>query len=284
MIEQLTDCQLADYEIWLRQQEKSIGTIKKYVRDIRQFQWWCSKRDKENVLSAELIAQWREWLQNSGYASVTVNSMIGAMNSFLHFLGRDDCRAKYLRIQHRLFREESRQLGKRDYEILRETAEKEGRHRLAMVMETICSTGIRVSELRYITVEAIRCGQAELIMKGKIRTILIPLRLAKKLLKYAKKEEIHSGEIFRSRSGRSLSRKLIWAEMKALCNQAGIAPTKVFPHNLRHLFAVTFYKLHRDIVRLADVLGHSSMETTRIYLLTPEKEHMRQLDELGLII
>ena len=280
---------LEKYVQHLKDEEKSRGTIEKYLRDVRGFGVWLASETetKSEVagteLSVDLITRWREHLKASGYGASTINSMLGAVNSFLRFLGRDDCRAKYLRIQHRMFRTECRQLSKPEYEILLGEAERAGKLRLAMLMETICATGIRVSEVRHITVEAARRGQAEIALKGKIRTILLPKRLARKLLSYAKKQKIVSGEIFLTRNGHSLSRKQIWQEMKELCARAGIAASKVFPHNLRHLFATTFYGLYQDIVRLADVLGHSSMETTRIYLMTPEREHARQLEQMGLV-
>ena len=151
-------------------------------------------------------------------------------------------------------------------------------------METICATGIRVSEVKYITVEAVNTGYAEIALKGKIRTILIPKRLCQKLRKYVKKQKLASGEIFITRSGKGLTRRQIWAEMKAICETAEVEPSKVFPHNLRHLFARTFYRICRDVAKLADVLGHSSIETTRIYLISTGTEHVRQLDRLGLVL
>ena len=170
-----------------------------------------------------------------------------------------------------------------EYQTLLETARGEGRERLALLMETICATGIRVSEVRYITVAAACRGRTDISLKGKIRTILLPPKLCRKLLKYAKKQKISSGEIFLTKRGRTMARKQIWAEMKALCGRAGVAPSKVFPHNLRHLFAHTFYNACRDVVKLADVLGHSSVETTRLYLISTGVEHARQLERLGLV-
>lgn len=283
MKENITVAMLDEFRQHLRKQEKSRGTIEKYVRDVGRFSEWIVVHCADSELSSETVVRWREYLQISGYAAITINSMLGGVNSFLRFLGCEDCRAKYLRIQHRMFRREGRQLSKAEYNILRQKAEDSGKNRLAMLMETICATGIRIGEVRYITIEAVKCGRTEITLKGKIRTILIPRRLARKLLRYAQIEKIDSGEIFVTRNGSSLSRKQVWAEMKQLCEQAGIAASKVFPHNLRHLFATTFYGLYQDIVRLADVLGHSSLETTRIYLLTTEKEHMRQLDGMGLV-
>ena len=170
-----------------------------------------------------------------------------------------------------------------EYERLVIAARTTGKARLALLLEAICATGIRVSEVRYLTVEAARMGKAEIMLKGKIRTILLPNKLCRKLLKYAKKQNTAAGEVFVTRSGKSLSRKQIWAEMKALCKKAGVTPTKVFPHNLRHLFARIFYKACKDVARLADVLGHSSIETTRIYLISTGAEHAKMLEKLRLV-
>ena len=188
-----------------------------------------------------------------------------------------------MRIQRQLFRDPDRDLSKSEYDRLISAAQALGRNRLALLMETICATGIRVSEVKYITVEALRRGRAEIMLKGKVRTILIPSKLSRKLLKYARKEKTASGAIFRTKSGRELSRRQIWAELKQLCRYAGVSPTKVFPHNLRHLFAKVFYKACKDIARLADVLGHSSIETTRIYLISTGAQHRRDLDRLRLV-
>lgn len=275
----LTMEQIITYRTWLAAEEKSAGTIEKYLRDIYGFFRWLNGE----AVSRERALDWKAYLLERGYAPVTINSMLSAVNSLLHFLGWDDCRVKFLKIQRRLFREEQRVLTRAEYERLLETARSLGRERLALLMETICATGIRVSEVRYITVESVQRGRAEITLKGKIRTILIPNKLCRKLLKYAKKQKTASGEIFLTKGGMSLSRKQIWAEMKSLCKRAGVEPSKVFPHNLRHLFATVFYRACKDIVKLADVLGHSSIETTRIYLVTSGLEHARQLERLGLV-
>jgi integrase/recombinase XerD len=275
----LTMEQIITYRTWLAAEEKSAGTIEKYLRDIYGFFRWLNGE----AVSKERALDWKAYLLERGYAPVTINSMLSAVNSLLHFLGWDDCRVKFLKIQHRLFREEQRVLTRAEYERLLEAARSLGRERLALLMETICATGIRVSEVRYITVEAVQRGRAEITLKGKIRTILIPNKLCRKLLKYAKKQKTASGEIFLTKGGMSLSRKQLWAEMKSLCKRAGVEPSKVFPHNLRHLFATVFYRACKDIVKLADVLGHSSIETTRIYLVTSGLEHARQLERLGLV-
>lgn len=275
----LTPERLRDFGAYLRAEERSAGTVEKYLRDAGAFAAWLEGR----AVTRETAAEWKAHLLDARYAPVTINSMLSALNAFFRFAGWEDCRARFLRVQRRMFREPGRELSRPEYERLLRTARAQGRERLALLMETLCATGIRVSELRYITVEAAGRGRAEISLKGKIRTILLPQKLCRKLLKYAEKQKTASGEIFLAENGRSLDRRRIWAEMKALCQKAGVAPTKVFPHNLRHLFAVVFYKACRDVVRLADVLGHSSVETTRIYLLHTGAEHIRQLERLGLV-
>ncbi len=261
----------------LKSEGRSAGTIEKYQRDVRAFAAWL------NDLDLEEAPAWREYLVERGYAAVTVNSMLSAVNRFLRFLGREDCKIKFLRVQRKAFREESRELTKAEYQRLLDAAREEGQERLELLMETICATGIRVSEVRYITVEAANRAGTDIRLKGKIRSILLPNKLRRKLLKYAKKQKIASGEIFLTGSGKRMSRGQIWREMKAICKKAGVEASKVFPHNLRHLFATTFYKACKDIVKLADVLGHSSINTTRIYLMTSGAEHARQLEKLGLV-
>ena len=208
---------------------------------------------------------------------------LAALNGLFHFLGWNEVRAKFLKIQRKMFRDSGRELTRADYDALVAAAHERGQERLALLMETICATGIRVSEVRYITVETVRQGRAEVSLKDKIRVIMLPAKLCRKLLKYAGKNKTVSSEIFLTRNGNPLTRRQIWAEMKALCKYAGVEASKVFPHNLRHLFATAFYRACKDIAKLADVLGHSSIETTRIYLLTSGAEHQRQLDRLGFV-
>lgn len=262
----------------LEGEERSAGTIEKYVRDMRAFAAWAAGRP----ITKELTAQWKDHLLSERYAPVTINSMLAAVNTFCRCM-EWDIKLKYLKIQRALFRDRSRELARHEYDRLLDQAHREGRDRLALLMETICASGIRVSEVRYITVEAARQGRVQIMLKGKIRTILLTGKLCRKLLRYARKNKIASGEIFLTGSGRSLSRRQIWAEMKELSRRAGVAPTKVFPHNLRHLFATAFYGVCKDIARLADVLGHSSIETTRLYLVTTGREHERQMELLGLV-
>ena len=275
----LTVEQIAQYGRYLCAEERSPATVEKYLRDIRTFALWLDG----GPVTKEAVTGWKEHLLAKRRAPSTVNAALSALNGLFRFLGWEDCRAKFLKIQRRLFRDRSRELTRPDYERLIAAARERGQERLALLMETICATGIRVSEVRYITVEAAQNGKAEISLKGKIRVILIPGKLCRKLLKYAKKQRTISGEIFLTGNGKGLSRQQIWAEMKRLCQYAGVEPSKVFPHNLRHCFAVAFYRAYKDIAKLADVLGHSSIETTRIYLLTSGEEHQRQLDRLGLV-
>ena len=275
----ITREQIAAYGCWLRQEERASGTVTQYLRNLRTFVCWLD----DGAVTREVITAWKEYLLGDRYAPVTVNSMLAVLNGFFRFMGWDALRVKFLKIQRQVFRDQSRELSKDDYSRLVETARSLGRDRLALLMETICGTGIRVSEVRYITVEAAQTGRTEITLKGKIRTILIPNKLCRKLLKYAKKQKIASGEVFLTRDGTGLSRKQIWAEMKRLCKYAGVEASKVFPHNLRHLFATTFYRSSRDIVKLADILGHSSIDTTRIYLISSGADHARQLERLGLV-
>ena len=279
MEKKINAAQILAFHHFLKEDEREPATIEKYLRDVRAFANWAGNRP----VTKELAARWKEHLQKTGCQPVTVNGKLSAINKFFSFLGWSDCRVKYLKIQRRIFRDAEKELTRNDYIKLVETANGLGRDRLALLIETICATGIRVSEIKYITVESISNKRTEISLKNKIRTILLPEKLCRKLKKYAKKRKIASGEIFLTRSGKGLSRRQIWAEMKALCAKAGVERTKVFPHNLRHLFARTFYRACRDVVKLADVLGHSSIETTRIYLVSTGAEHARQLERLRLI-
>lgn len=276
----VTEERIGEFAKHLKGEEHSKATIEKYVRNIRFFAAWLGGRG----VTKELTADWKASLQEEKFAPSTINSKLTALNSFLKFIHMEECRVKFLHIQRLAFRDDSRELMKEEYERLLEAAYREGEERLALAVETIGATGIRVGELEYITVEAAKEGRATVSLKGKIRIILLPEKLCGKLLKYAGGQGIASGEIFRTKSGKGLSRRQLWREMKRLGRNAGVESTKVFPHNLRHLFATVFYKISRDIVKLADVLGHSSVETTRIYLMTAGKEHVRQLDRLGLVI
>ena len=275
----ITEEWVTSFGQYLRQEERSAGTIEKYLRDVRAFAAWLGG----TPLTKEAAALWKGGLLDQGCTPATVNSKLAAINKFFSFAGWAEFRVKPLKIQRRLFRDDSRELTRAEYLRLLETAHALGRERLALLMETICATGIRVSKVQNITVEAARRGKTEIALKGKIRTILLPGKLCRKLLKYARKRQIASGKIFLTKGGRGMSRGQIWAEMKALCQEAGVAASKVFPHNLRHLFARTFYKAYRDVAKLADVLGHSSLETTRIYLISTSAEHAVMLEGLHLL-
>ena len=279
MTYKLTPGKIEKYAKHLYQEEKSPATVEKYIRIVRSFACWLGDRK----ITKEVTADWKSYITTENYAPVTVNAMLSALNSLLEFLDLKECRVKFLRVQRRMFRDADRELTKDDYQRLLNAARKLGRERLEMLVETIGATGIRVSELRYITVEAVRKGKTEISLKGKVRLIMLPEKLCRKLLKFAKKQKTASGAIFRTKSGKEMDRRQIWAEMKRLCRYAGVEPKKVFPHNLRHMFATVFYRECKDIVKLADLLGHSSIETTRIYLLTSGTEHQRTLDRLGLV-
>lgn len=259
--------------------EHSAGTVENYVRHVRAFMCWLDG----NVVTKEAVSRWKQALCAQGLRACSVNGKLVALNRFLEFLGIGDCRVQLLRVQRSVFRDDSRELTRREYERLLSVARKHNKERLALVMETICATGIRVSELKHITVKALVRGRADIALKGKIRTILLPRKLCKKLDAYAGKAGIVEGELFLSKSGYSLSRKQIWADMKALCRLAGVMPSKVYPHNLRHLFARMFYKNSKDIVTLSDILGHTSINTTRLYLVSTGVEHRRQMERLALI-
>ena len=275
----ITEAHLSHYASHLQREERSAGTIEGYLRHLRAFADWLGGRPA----TKDLVGQWKQHLLASGYAPVTVNNILAALHGFFRLQGWNDCRVHYLRIQRRVFRDPARELQRDEYQQLVTNAYSLGQERLALAMETLAATGIRVSELAAITVEAARKGSANIHLKGKIRTILLPAKLVRKLLDYARRQHLKSGPIFRTASGRPLSRRQLWREMKALARQTGVPLTKVFPHNLRHLFATIFYSACRDIVRLADVLGHVSIETTRLYLQTSGSEHQRQLDQLALV-
>ena len=275
----INEAEIDAYAEQLRQQEHAAGTVAKYIRDLRALAQYLDG----GAVTQESVGRWRDSLLSHGYAPATINSMLAAVNGFCGFL-RLPVRVRFLKVQRQIFRDVARTMTRGDYEKLVSTAEESGQKRLALLMQALCATGVRVSELRYITVESARRGRATIALKGKIRTLLIPKKLAGKLLGYAKAEGIAAGAVFRTRSGRAISRRQVWIELKRLCKVAGVAASCVFPHNFRHLFAVTFYAATKDIVKLADVLGHSSIETTRIYLISTGQEHERQLERLGLIL
>lgn len=268
---------LAEFGNHLIREEKSSLTVEKYVRDVGQFLAWlgAGELSKENTLA------YKQWLMER-YAVASVNSMLSALNCYLEFLGRPDCRVKQLKQQRRAFLPEEKELTEPEYRRLLEAAR--GKKRLWLLMQTICTTGIRVSEHRFITVEAAKKGCAQVQLKGKCRLVLLPGKLCRALLRYAREQGIRRGSIFVTASGRPLDRCNIWAEMKKLCSTAGVSREKVFPHNLRHLFARIYYSLEKDIVRLADILGHASVDTTRIYTMESGKTHRMQIERMGLFV
>ena len=276
---QLTEREFDQFEDYLRHDEREESTIEAYLRSLTRFAEWADGR----AVTKELAMEWKAALVEAGYRPISVNAMLAAVNKFFTCMGREDCKVKYLKLQRQMFRKSEKDLSKEEYQRLVQAAHEKGDLRMELILETICATGIRVGELKYITVEAIRAGVAEIALKGKIRTILLPHRLCRKLQKYAKQQKIASGKLFLTQDGLPVSRQSIWTRMKALCEAAGVERSKVFPHNLRSLFARSFYGSCHDVVRLADVLGHSSIETTRIYLMSTGKEYLRQLDKLGLV-
>lgn len=276
----ITNQRLAEFGQHLREEEYGKATMEKYLREVGYFYRWLENRRVDKGITAEF----KNDLQEKGYAPSTINGKLSALNAFFRFAGWEECRVKFLRIQRRIFRDQKRELSREEYRRLLKTAKDRKNDRLALLMETVCGTGIRVSETEYITVEALKRGRAEVQLKGKVRVIFLPEKLCRRLLKYAGKTGIVSGEIFLTGNGKRLSRRQIWREMKGLCKQADVEEAKVFPHNLRHLFATAFYRVSGDIVKLADVLGHSSIETTRIYLMTSGKEHTRYLENMGLLM
>lgn len=275
----ITKATIEQFEAYLHKEERSNDTVDNYIRNVRELAAWLAGQ----AVTKEQLVAWKDALQAKRLQPTTVNAKLAAIGCFLRVMGWQDCQVRFLRVQRRVFREKEKELTREEYEKLLAAAQQQGSARLALLLETICATGVRVSEVQYITVEAARRGRADVTMKGKIRTILIPNKLCRKLLKYAKQTKTASGKIFLTRNGTALSRKQIWAEMKSLCQAAGVSPGKVFPHNLRHLFATVFYRACHDIVKLADVLGHSRIETTRIYLVTTGFEYAKQLEQLGLV-
>ena len=268
---------LAQYARRLYEEEKSSATIEKYIRDVHTF----SKYVGSQALTKDMTIAYKRDLPTRGYTILSVNSMLASLNSFLTFCGRSDCKVRLYRVQKKTYLAANRELSRAEYQRLLNAAKRNGR--LWLLLQTLCATGIRVSELQYFTVEAVRAGEISVACKSKMRCILIPKGLQKLLLQYAHGAGIGSGSIFRTRTGKPLNRSNIWAAMKRLCTQANVNPDKVFPHNLRKLFARTFYQVEKDIAKLADLLGHSSINTTRIYIMSTGAEHRRQLERLQLL-
>lgn len=275
----ITPRNMQDFEVYLRDEEKSAATVEKYMRDIRFFASFAGKSE----ISRQTVLDYKSRLSEI-YAVASANSMIAAMNCFLRFCGWHDLCVKQFKMQRTVYCSEEKELTRAEYFRLLEAANAKNNERLNLIIQTICTTGIRVSELQYITVEAVHRGEATVNCKGKNRRIFIVPKLKKKLLRYVKEQQISTGTVFVTRGGRPVSRNNIWREMKSLCAQASVSPTKVFPHNLRHLFARTFYGIEKDIAKLADILGHASINTTRIYIVTTGAEHRRKMEHMRLIL
>ena len=277
-IKTITEDRIRSFSQHLERDEKSQATIEKYCRDVAAFGVVAGDRP----LTKELVMAYKKHLIGQNYAVSSINSMLAGINAFLEYLNLQDCKVKSIRTQRQTYCPEEKELTRQEYLRLLEAADKN--EQLKLVIQTICATGIRVSELQYFTVEAISAGQVTVACKNKTRTIWVPGKLRKLLIRYAKKRQIPSGTIFVTRSGAPLNRSNIWSAMKKLCTCAGVNPSKVFPHNLRKLFARTFYGIEKDIAKLADILGHSSINTTRIYIMTTGTEHLRRIERLGLVI
>ncbi len=267
------------FELYLKEEERSAATIEKYMRDIRFFADFTSTSE----ISKQIVLEYKNKLGTS-YAVSSANSMIAALNSFFRFCGWHDLCVKQFKVQRQAYCSEEKELSRAEYLRLLNAAKARHNERLNLIIQAICGTGIRVSELQYITVEALKRGEAVVSCKGKNRRIFIVPELKKKLLRYVKEQKITSGAVFVTRNGNPISRNNIWKEMKALCKQANVSPSKVFPHNLRHLFARTFYGIEKDIAKLADILGHASINTTRIYIVTTGAEHKRKMAHMHLIV
>ena len=268
--------QFRDYLIC---EEKSQATIEKYIRDITTFMMWLAER----AVDKALVVEYKNIIIES-YAPASANSMLSSINSFFVYMEWYECKVKTFKIQRQIFADKDKELTKCEYEKLLRTARNKNNEKLYLLMQTICGTGIRVSELRYITKESVIRRQATINCKGKMRVVILPEKLCVALKKYANEQNIMNGSIFVSKNGKPLDRSNIWKMLKSLCEDAGVSKDKVFPHNFRHLFARTYYSIEKDVVRLADILGHSSVNTTRIYTMETGEVHRMQLQKLGLLL
>ncbi len=281
MEKRITDTMLEEYKKYLYEQEKSEATIQKYMCDLKKLVQFVGNKE----LTKLLAIQYKDYLkENYDYKTSSINSYLVAANRFFEFMGWYEFRVKTFKLQKETFMPQSNELSKQEYKQLVETAFDNGKTRIGMIMQTICATGIRVSELSAITVSSVKKGIANIYNKGKERIILIPRNLQVKLLSYIRKQRIKHGIVFKTSRGRAVDRTWIWREMKKLCAIADVSREKVFPHNLRHLFARTFYSIYKDISKLADILGHSSVETTRIYLKESYMEHKKKIEKMNLIV
>lgn len=270
---------ISEYAVYLQAEERSKNTVMKYVRDIRAF----SAFGGAGEITKAVVLDWKEKLVME-YAPASVNSMLAALNGFFDWLELPQMKVKPLKIQREIFAKPEKELSKQEYDRLVRAAQSKHNERLALLLQTICATGIRVSELPFITLQAVQTGRATVDCKGKSRTVFLPKELCKSLRRYCREQKIEKGVVFCTASGAPMDRTNIWRDMKNLCKSAGVEPGKVYPHNLRHLFARTYYSIEKDISRLADLLGHSNISTTRIYMMETGKEHLRQLERMGLVL
>ena len=277
--QKLQETMIPPYETALREAEKSAATMEKYLHHVRQF----VAHDAGRRIDKALVLEYKTRLGKL-YAPSSANAALAAVNGFLRFWGFESCCVKPFKVQKQVYCSEEKELTREEYVRLIKAAKEKSSERLALLLETICATGISVSELPYITVEAVARGEAVVHCKGKTRTVFLPAALQKKLRRYMQSQKIQSGPVFITRTGKPMNRSNIWREMKALCERANVAPSKVFPHSLRHLFARTFYSIDHDVAKLADLLGHSNINTTRIYIITTGAEHRRKMETMRLVI
>ena len=276
----LTNDIIISFKEYLIDNDKSVYTIDKYIRDVMKFKEYAC--DCEIV--KETAGEYKNYLVRGGYSVRSINSMLSSVNALFEFLDRHDLKVKTIKMQRSVYCPEDKELTRTEYQRLCTAAKMKKNNRLELIIETVCSTGIRIGELKYITVESAKMGEAVVTLKGKTRYVFIPKELKRKLLRYASEQKIKSGMIFVTRTGKAVNRTNVWRDMKNLCKDAGVKPEKVFPHNLRHLFARTFYNIDKDIAKLADILGHSSIDTTRIYIISTGAEHRRLIEKMKLIL
>ena len=276
----ITDGIINEFKEYLIDNDKSVYTIDKYIRDVMKFkEYMC-----EDKITKETAGEYKNYLIRNGYSVRSINSMLSSVNALFEFLDRNDLKIKTIKMQRSVYCPEDKELTRAEYQRLCAAAKMKKNNRLELIIETVCATGIRIGELKYITVESAKRGEAVVTLKGKTRYVFIPKELKRKLLRYASEQNIKSGMIFVTRTGKAVNRTNVWRDMKNLCKDAGVKPEKVFPHNLRHLFARTFYNIDKDIAKLADILGHSSIDTTRIYIISTGAEHRRLINKMKLIL
>ena len=276
----ITDGIINEFKGYLIDNDKSGYTVEKYIRDVMKFKEYLC----DNEIEKETAGEYKNYLVRGGYSVRSINSMLSSVNALFEFLDRNDLKVKTIKMQRSVYCPEDKELTRAEYQRLCAAAKMKKNNRLELIIETVCSTGIRIGELKYITVESAKRGEAVVTLKGKTRYVFIPKELKRKLLRYASEQGIKEGMIFVTRTGKAVNRTNVWRDMKKLCKDAGVKPEKVFPHNLRHLFARTFYNIDKDIAKLADILGHSSIDTTRIYIISTGAEHRRLINKMKLIL